>query len=148
MSYGNDVHCTCIYVYNALYIYTRTCTCTLYTYIGMWSIILYCIILCTCKIYTCTCTCKIYTCIYIHSCILVCQVSKFDDVLKEIDHRTGIAKCLDIISRLEYIHDDQVSVEKQAHPLYLLLMIMMWGSIYIYIIYTCISANLATCVHV
>ncbi|CAI8048008.1 Neuroepithelial cell-transforming gene 1 protein [Geodia barretti] len=32
---------------------------------------------------------------------------RFEEVLKEIDRRTGVAKCLDVVSRLEYIHDDQ-----------------------------------------
>jgi hypothetical protein len=32
---------------------------------------------------------------------------RFEEVLKEIDRRTGVAKCLDVMSRLEYIHDDQ-----------------------------------------
>jgi hypothetical protein len=36
------------------------------------------------------------------------QISSFEDVLREIDRRTGVAKCLDVVSRLEYIHDDQV----------------------------------------
>ena len=37
------------------------------------------------------------------------QMSSFEAVLKEIDTSTGIAKCLDVISRLDYLHDDQVS---------------------------------------
>ena len=36
------------------------------------------------------------------------QTSSFEAVLKEIDTSTGIAKCLDVISRLDYLHDDQV----------------------------------------
>ena len=37
------------------------------------------------------------------------QMSSFEAVLKEIDTSTGIAKCLDVVSRLDYLHDDQVS---------------------------------------
>ena len=38
------------------------------------------------------------------------QTVRFEEVLKEIDRRTGVAKCLDVVSRLEYIHDDQVAL--------------------------------------
>ena len=37
------------------------------------------------------------------------QTSSFEAVLKEIDTSTGIAKCLDVVCRLDYLHDDQVS---------------------------------------
>ncbi|XP_064398733.1 neuroepithelial cell-transforming gene 1 protein-like [Halichondria panicea] len=34
-------------------------------------------------------------------------VSSFDGVIKNIDHCAGVAKCRDIINRLDYLHDDQ-----------------------------------------
>ena len=37
-------------------------------------------------------------------------MASFNSLIKEIDRRTGMAKCLDIISRLYYLHDDQVSL--------------------------------------
>ena len=37
------------------------------------------------------------------------QMTSFESVLKDIDHSTGIAKCLDVVSRLDYLHEDQVS---------------------------------------
>ena len=39
------------------------------------------------------------------------QISSFDTVLKGIDSSTGIAKCLYVISRLDYLHDEQVKCE-------------------------------------
>lgn len=34
-------------------------------------------------------------------------IASFDTLIKVVDRQTGIAKCLDIISRLDYLHDDQ-----------------------------------------
>ena len=37
------------------------------------------------------------------------QLASFETLIKDIDHCTGVAKCRHVISRLEYIHDDQRS---------------------------------------
>lgn len=36
------------------------------------------------------------------------QISSFDSLIKNIDRCTGVAKCRDVITRLDYLHDDQV----------------------------------------
>ena len=36
------------------------------------------------------------------------QLSSFDALIKEIDRGTGMAKCRDVVSRLDYLHDEQV----------------------------------------
>ena len=60
---------------------------------------------------------QLYTCrlqpLYkeVHVLVLFPQIASFDALIKVADQRTGIAKCLDVISRLDYLHDDQV----QAH---------------------------------
>ena len=40
--------------------------------------------------------------------LFVFQISSFDSLIKKIDHCTGVAKCRDVITRLDYLHDDQV----------------------------------------
>ncbi|KAL5474456.1 hypothetical protein EMCRGX_G026404 [Ephydatia muelleri] len=34
-------------------------------------------------------------------------ITSFDTLIKEVDRRTGMAKCLDVISRLEYLQEEQ-----------------------------------------
>ncbi len=51
-------------------------------------------------------------CVCVCVCVCVCdQMSSLDVLIKEIDRWTGMAKCRDIISRLEYLHDDQVCIQ-------------------------------------
>ena len=42
--------------------------------------------------------------------LLLSQIASFNSLIKEIDRRTGMAKCLDIINRLDYLHEDQVNI--------------------------------------
>lgn len=35
------------------------------------------------------------------------KMTEFDTLLKGIDHSTGIAKCLDVVSRLDYLNEEQ-----------------------------------------
>lgn len=35
------------------------------------------------------------------------SISSFDKVIKSVDRMTGIARCLDVVSRLEYLHEEQ-----------------------------------------
>lgn len=46
------------------------------------------------------------------------QLTGFDSVIKQIDTSVGIAKCLDVISRLDFLHDDQVSWPGQNQHLF------------------------------
>ena len=43
-------------------------------------------------------------------CIICVKITAFDSLIKDIDRCTGIAKCRDIIDRLDYLHDEQVNV--------------------------------------
>jgi len=50
----------------------------------------------------------------VHACftlsISFTQLVEIDSLLKEVDRRTGIAKCRDVIMRLDYLSDDQVLI--------------------------------------
>lgn len=36
---------------------------------------------------------------------------QIDSLLKEVDRRTGVAKCRDVIMRLDYLSDEQVETK-------------------------------------
>ena len=53
---------------------------------------------------------------HVHLCYDTCmyimlKITAFDSLIKDIDRCTGIAKCRDIINRLDYLHDEQVHCE-------------------------------------
>lgn len=51
----------------------------------------------------------INTCIMM--CIILCmKITAFDSLIQDIDRCTGIAKCRDIIDRLDYLHNEQVLI--------------------------------------
>ena len=46
------------------------------------------------------------------------QISSLESLIQDIDRVTGMAKCRDIVSRLEFLHDEQVNYDlnnKQQH---------------------------------
>ena len=65
---------------------------------------------------------------FLHLSVTDCQLAGFDSVIKQIDMSVGIAKCLDVISRLDFLHDDQVSSSIQNQCLFKKLSVRVFPS--------------------
>ena len=52
--------------------------------------------------------------------ILYVKITAFDSLIKDIDRCTGIAKCRDIINRLDYLHDEQVNTVQYVYGYWVL----------------------------